>query len=196
MRLMDLIKNNNSKSNIRSLNTEVLEIEYSKRNRWLFSFWVRSFETYSSPTGHIATILIKTKKGQMLNSDVKLHCTCPAYLYWGSQYHATQQGYAYKYKEKRAPNIRDPQGKNLICKHIASLRKSLRRLTVSKAHKKFVRASILDFSQPTGTIPLDNPELTKIIAEKFNIPENLVYLQFEDKLLELLGERENELYTI
>lgn len=51
--------------------------------------------------------------------DCHVQCTCPANLYWGYRYTATQLKYAYGIpRENRFPKIRNPELKGTICKHI------------------------------------------------------------------------------
>lgn len=50
--------------------------------------------------------------------DVHIRCTCPAHLYWGYAYEATQMKYLYGIpRENRFPKIRNPNLKGTICKH-------------------------------------------------------------------------------
>ena len=46
-----------------------------------------------------------------------MHCTCPAWLYWGYQYIGTKKDYAIE-KETRAPVKRNPNLKGSVCKHL------------------------------------------------------------------------------
>lgn len=57
---------------------------------------------------------------QSLKRDVVLDCNCPAYLYWGWKYKATQQGYAL-HEETRFPKIRNPKLKGSVCKHLENV---------------------------------------------------------------------------
>lgn len=50
-------------------------------------------------------------------SNIKLHCTCPSYLYWGYQYILTVLDAAI-YPETRFPKIRNPRERGIFCKHL------------------------------------------------------------------------------
>lgn len=52
--------------------------------------------------------------------NVHMHCNCPAYLYYGSQYQLTQYDTAL-YPESIFPSVRDPGLQNTVCKHIAAV---------------------------------------------------------------------------
>ena len=73
--------------------------------------------------------ILQDKKKKMLLRDAVLKsiaegevlvgCDCPAFLYWGYRYIDTQKGIIDpKYKEKRAPNVRNPKRRGIICKHL------------------------------------------------------------------------------
>lgn len=49
--------------------------------------------------------------------NLKLHCPCPSYRYWGYQYILTQKDAAI-IPEERYPRIRNPQLKGVCCKHL------------------------------------------------------------------------------
>lgn len=53
--------------------------------------------------------------------NLRLHCGCPAFRFWGMEYILTQRDAAIV-PEKRYPSIRNPQLKGYCCKH---LRKTL-----------------------------------------------------------------------
>jgi len=56
--------------------------------------------------------------------DVKFHCNCPAFHYYGFQYIATELDSALK-REVRPPTIRNPNLEGTVCKHLYQV---LRRL--------------------------------------------------------------------
>jgi len=57
----------------------------------------------------------------MYEDDISVSCQCPAYLYWGFKYQATQLDYNRGRGEDRFPKIRNPFLKNTVCKHLYSL---------------------------------------------------------------------------
>ena len=52
--------------------------------------------------------------------DIKLSCSCPAALYWGSDYILSLNKYQAKYgdPETRSPRIRNPKQYGIMCKHM------------------------------------------------------------------------------
>lgn len=54
--------------------------------------------------------------------DIRVHCGCPSYLFWGFQYIMTELDAAIV-PEVRFPTIRNPELKGVVCKH---LRKTLK----------------------------------------------------------------------
>ena len=75
----------------------------SKSSGWETNIWLER-DTTKSP-------------GQL---NFKCKCSCPAWVYWGSEYHAVTKQFLYDKKRGPAspPRVRDPQGKNLVCKHV------------------------------------------------------------------------------
>lgn len=158
--LYELIKDNHSGTNLKSLNTEVKEVRYKKTNPNLFTFLVRSFENYSSPTGHLVNIkLLSNKRGTILKQDVRVSCTCPAFTYWGSKYNATIGEYNYRTSTKIAPDKRDPNRLRKVCKHIASLRLYLKNRTKHSLNKKLQSAN--EF------VAWDDEQVRDVIAREF-----------------------------
>lgn len=49
--------------------------------------------------------------------NLKLHCQCPAFKFWGSQYILTQLDSAVV-PEVRFPHMRNPSLKGVVCKHL------------------------------------------------------------------------------
>lgn len=50
------------------------------------------------------------------DSGLKIHCDCPAWLYWGYKYMAWKKGYGLE-REMRRPKIRNPHEQGFLCKH-------------------------------------------------------------------------------
>lgn len=55
-----------------------------------------------------------------LNTGVKVSCDCPSFLFNGFKYIAATEGYGLE-QEGRAPNIRNPDLKGKVCKHLFSV---------------------------------------------------------------------------
>lgn len=49
--------------------------------------------------------------------NIRVHCPCPAFKFWGMQYIMTQKDAAI-IPEVRYPHIRNPQLKGVVCKHL------------------------------------------------------------------------------
>tara|TARA_B100000745_G_C20145123_1_gene392655 strand:- start:465 stop:1160 length:696 start_codon:yes stop_codon:yes gene_type:complete len=60
---------------------------------------------------------LEKARALMLQGNISVHCTCPSFLFWGYQYLLTQIDAA-MVPEKRPPNIRNPQQRGIICKHL------------------------------------------------------------------------------
>jgi 2'-5' RNA ligase len=51
------------------------------------------------------------------DGNIKVHCDCPAYKYWGFQYIDTTRGAALR-REGRYPAVRNPGLRGTVCKHL------------------------------------------------------------------------------
>lgn len=60
---------------------------------------------------------LQGKVNLAVSGDLKVHCDCPAYTYWGYNYTLTQIG-ASGGNEKRFPGIRNPRLRGTVCKHL------------------------------------------------------------------------------
>ena len=71
--------------------------------------------------------LRKIAKAFMNTVDIQLFCSCPADLYWGSQYIRSLDKYDAQYtrKEERPPSVRNPKKYGAVCKHLDRLLKAL-----------------------------------------------------------------------
>ena len=56
--------------------------------------------------------------------DIRLHCTCPSFLYHGYQYMCTVLDAAI-YPEERFPRIKNPSERGIVCKHMNRILKVL-----------------------------------------------------------------------
>lgn len=177
--LLQLIEKNSDNFNKNSTRTNIVKVSYKKTKKNLFVFLAKSSMNYSNPKGHIVSLYFMQTEGQILQSDVKVNCTCPAYTYWGPKYNATEGKYNYTTRTKKQPNIRDPKRKNKICKHIVAARQALKGLTFNKSYKKF-RATASETTHYTALYeqllesnpPLQNIPLTSFTDSVF---ENIIY---------------------
>lgn len=65
------------------------------------------------------TTITPVEAGRLLywSGDIRVHCGCPSFLYWGYEYILTQMDAAIV-PEVRYPHIRNPQLKGILCKHL------------------------------------------------------------------------------
>ena len=63
---------------------------------------------------------IKVDYPELLHSELKLGCNCPAWLYQGYQYIGTELEYVLE-QEPRFPEIRNPSLEGTVCKHLISV---------------------------------------------------------------------------
>lgn len=60
------------------------------------------------------------------HGDVHVNCSCPAFLYWGYRYMATQLDYLYGIpRENRRPKRNNVKLEGTVCKHITKATQSL-----------------------------------------------------------------------
>lgn len=99
-----------------TLNFNVNSSEYDKnRIRYVDSVLFNDWEQIGTDQE-----LSHIERARMLLwiGDIKLHCTCPAFLYWGFQYMLTVLDAAI-YPEQRFPDQRNPKERGIVCKHMA-----------------------------------------------------------------------------
>lgn len=84
--------------------------------------------TLKGQEGKVVSYAIKGSKDYQVDVEfkgnhVKVRCSCDAFVFQGSEYHANKQKFLYgKARGNLAePTKRDPEGKNLVCKHIVSV---------------------------------------------------------------------------
>lgn len=63
------------------------------------------------------TLTVKEKVRLAIAGDLKISCTCPAYLYFGYKYILTQLDTNEADDEHRFPRIRNPKLQGVMCKH-------------------------------------------------------------------------------
>ncbi len=133
----------------RVLKSKVVGIR-SRKNFRRFIFHVKSKMSYSSKQGHLVTILFPTitvdqlkKNKNMLPIDTRVRCwcTCPAWQMWGSSYNSTNLKYNLQpFSETRIPDKRDPDRKNLVCKHVYAVYRDIRYDNFIRLYNKFKQA--------------------------------------------------------
>jgi hypothetical protein len=69
-------------------------------------------------------IPLRQQVNLMVSGDLQVHCTCPAFNWWGYRYIVTQLGAAL-YPQNIRPDVRNPREQGIICKHLASVMRVL-----------------------------------------------------------------------
>ena len=93
-----------------------------------YVFLVQCTEKWSDPKGHIVSLRFDSRKSLPMTTgvDVRVFCSCPAFLYWGSSYISTTLDYNLgEGTESRFPFVRDPGLLNTTCKHVLTVRKKV-----------------------------------------------------------------------
>jgi len=184
--LGDLIKKTPSVIKKRSLNCRVYKIPYTEKVLGKLVLLVKCKEPYSSHKGHLVylrfkpSFLQKSLNQLALKIPVKYYCTCPAFLYWGSKYHASKDKQLLPgvKPENRPPVVRDPNNKNTTCKHIVAVKDALSGQSVSEAikgrkNKSFSRFSIEDLETVTWLELLNSIDHLPINVDTLT-PENFI----------------------
>lgn len=179
----------------RSKKCSTYDVEYIVQNPNRIIFLVKCTESYSKDTGHLVSLVYDDYVPRLrdvkkpLNADVRVMCECEAFLYWGSKYISTQEGYNFDEPEHRAPDIRDPHLKNKLCKHIVKVAKDLRGQTFKKMKNKYAVNDGYIFQ--TVTVEDTYPTIIAFLSKnrpEVNQEEFLLGLtehNFEQKLLEI-----------
>jgi hypothetical protein len=62
--------------------------------------------------------LVKLSSKIFDSIEIRISCTCEAFLYWGFDYITTSRDSKYGKKEYRSPKVRNPKRYGIICKHL------------------------------------------------------------------------------
>lgn len=108
-----------------------------KYGRWLFT--VQCTEKWSKGPYDVRFKLIKQKgkktKG-VLGREIEMSCSCNAWRYNGADWNAKTKNYSERqFSNGQSPDIRDPNRKYLICKHIAACVPILQGYLIPKGFK-------------------------------------------------------------
>jgi len=195
----------NKKPKDKAENGNILGIKLRKKQD-RFSFVVRCLESYSNPKGHIASIMFPGVEflnkqqeeamdvwGDLLgghgyqwktpkSEEVLVKCSCPAFLFYGSEFYASQFGYHIDGNtENRPPVIRDPDGNRYLCKHLIRVYKYIEKISFDRLLKRFKMASenlqmasleedilpaIADYLPRIGVSPEESKEVIASIDNK------------------------------
>lgn len=148
--LKNLHETTGSKPKKKAENSKIIGVK-SRKNFRRFNFLVKSSEVYSDPKGHIASVIYPKIKIKDFVRDtgrqekapyseyVLVHCSCPAFVYWGSHFFSDAYGYHIREFgiENRFPEIRDPNGENLVCKHLIKVAKYMEHVSFRFLNRRF-----------------------------------------------------------
>jgi hypothetical protein len=103
-----------------------LQRSQPKDNRYTFKV-----SSSGSADHHAVTVKAVTKDERIKKldkADLLLACSCKFWVYYGCEYHAKAGGYLDGKPKGTAtvPRERDPQGKNIVCKHVYAVFHTLR----------------------------------------------------------------------
>lgn len=86
---------------------------FSGLNLW--TFYVQFIE-WQATVNDMTLDAVEAARLILWGANLRVHCGCPAYKFWGMQYIDTQLGIAI-IPEPRYPDIRNPGLKGILCKH-------------------------------------------------------------------------------
>lgn len=179
-------------------NGNILGIK-TRKNLRRFSFVVRCLETYSNPKGHVASVIFPDVTFGLVDQNwhipvkqnVLLKCSCPAFLYYGSAFYASQFMYHIDGNvENRPPVIRDPESNRYLCKHLIRVYKYLERISFDAlmerfeiSHKKLSAEILKMATLESDIIPAVSDYLTRVgvaPAEIKAVTAKMSYANCED----------------
>ncbi len=86
---------------------------YQDTDYWYQTIELLDFDEAMAMEGY----LNRDKANLAIFGDIKVNCTCPAFTYWGYNYITTSIDAAMK-DQNIEPNIRNPERKGTVCKHL------------------------------------------------------------------------------
>jgi len=131
-----------------------------KNGRWTFSVKCHNLKSKGPYDVRFRLLKDKGSKTQgMLGREIEISCNCNAWKYNGSDFNALDKDYSERqYSNGQAPNIKDPQRRYLICKHVAASIPLFRRFIIPegfKAPKKIT--PLLPKQPPKKEVPKTEP---------------------------------------
>lgn len=93
-------------------------------NRWNGWFTYIKFDEWDEVLHDESLKATEAARLLFWGANMRLHCDCPAYIFWGSQYILTQTDSAIV-PETRFPHVRNPMLKGITCKHLTKTLKVL-----------------------------------------------------------------------
>ena len=113
-----------------------------RTGRWLFDAVTVAPDRSGGPYRVRVRVARKTRNPEserLLDKDIEVSCSCPAWRFWGSDYWASVHRYLWaptsnvpnffpdwakpgrSFSDRSYPRLRDPEGENGICKHVAAV---------------------------------------------------------------------------
>lgn len=83
-------------------------------------YWYQSLEVPDLDAKIDEDLNARLVKQLVEQSDIRIFCDCPAFLYWSFKYKAYQRDYGLE-PETRAPRVNNVRLKGALCKHLLSL---------------------------------------------------------------------------
>jgi len=88
------------------------------------SFWVFQVHSAGSPNTHTVKVsfVARGRVKDVNKMDVHVSCTCEHWIWWGPDFNAKKNNYLQGKQRSNgaAPNIRDPNRINMVCKHVVA----------------------------------------------------------------------------
>jgi hypothetical protein len=167
---------------------------------WIYR-WV--FNTTSGKGGTYKTIFQFIPSGNMVDLrklHVRVTCSCNSWLYWGAQYNAFKDNYLEGpiHPKLSPPDVRDPNGKFLVCKHV------LKVIDVINS-KRLIKPMLLKGQPPSQQRRLEKerakflksikapPDIVVLPvekSEKLRIPPKLEYVAEDPKMVPIIEKWE------
>lgn len=118
----------------------VLKKKEPMLGRWTFTTGAEG-HTYDT----IFQFIPRGREEDLNKLHVRVSCTCPSWLFWGAQYNAYMGDYLYgKIRPMlKAPRVRDPEHKFLVCKHIIACLPWVSHLKIERGMPEDVRKRLV-----------------------------------------------------
>lgn len=119
--LLDMSRTSHARKNYKTCKVQKKKFNKAKG---ITVYNVKDSKEDSNPKGHLVGVWLDPESDKAnVDKPFKCKCTCPAWVYWGSDYHAKENDFYLKglvgpRGNGSAPDIRDPARKNLLCKHV------------------------------------------------------------------------------
>ena len=118
MIIQDILRRSTGRKRSRGCSAKFVSYNPS-RDHWRFRVACR--HKNSKGSGHEVNIWLEQDEYKPPGKlEFRAACRCGAWMFWGSEFHAKTRNYLEGRPRGKAtpPKIRDPKGKNLVCKHV------------------------------------------------------------------------------